>query len=117
MKILKLEDLYKLTCVKLMQKRFYGILPKYHSGKIPTKFEILNTNTRQKFDVVLETHNNRSKTNSINSKIGTTWNNLPFEIKETKFRTLYTFVKRVKAVYLSKYTTQCIDKNCYVCNL
>ena len=117
MKTVKLEDLYKLSCVKIMYKKLHGFLPVYHSGKILTKFEKMNIETRQKFDIVLEIHNATSKNNSINSKIGNAWNNLPFHIKSAKYKTIDTFVKNVKAVYFLDYNTQCTDKNCYVCNI
>ena len=77
----------------------------------------MNIETRQKFDIVLEIHNATSKNNSINSKIGNAWNNLPFHIKSAKYKTIDTFVKNVKAVYFLDYNTQCTDKNCYVCNI
>ena len=79
--------------------------------------EILNTETRQRYDVVIKDHNVNSKTNSINATIGTVWNNLPFDIKCRHFNTISTFVENIKQLYISGYDTKCTKKHCYVCKL
>ena len=52
-KVLNIDDLYKLNCVKLMYKKNQGLIHKYHVSKLPTKSEIYNTVTRQAHDVVI----------------------------------------------------------------
>ena len=116
-KTLKLTDLFKLNCVKLMFKKTQSQLHAYHSEQIPTKAACLNIETRQKHDVVIHhLKTNTSKMNSINYKIGSAWNELPFEIKNSNFKTVSTFSKNVKAYYISTYTDKCEIRNCYVCN-
>ena len=78
--------------------------------------EIKSINTRQNYDVNLIAHkNNFSKVNTINYKVGTCWNELPAETKMLALKTLPTFVKSVKNIYLSKYCTNCSVNNCYSC--
>jgi len=75
-----------------------------------------DTETRQKYDVILKSHNNEnSKMNSINYKIGNAWNELPFDIKDGLYRTVSNFSKHVKKHYLSKYDRDCKIKKCYIC--
>ena len=103
-----------------MYKKTQGILPTYHCKQIPTKYDDsdnIDIETRQKYNVILQTHSTCSDINSLNSKIGTVWNKLPFEIKSTNFKTINTFAKYVKANYMSKYVTECSIRNCYICSL
>ena len=114
---LNMKDLFRLNCVKLMYKCLQGKLPKYHSVQIPTKLDNSITETRQKHNIILKPHtNNNFKINSLNYKIGTAWNELPYDIKETSYKTMGTFTKHVKKHYLSKYDIECKLRNCYICN-
>ena len=110
MNTLKLIDLFKLNCVKLMFKKFHGKLHPYHSKQLETKLDINQTATRQKYDVKMETHSENSKINSIKDKIGNVWNNLPFDIKSKNFNTITTFTKHIKQIYISKYKGLCSAK-------
>ena len=116
-KILNMKDLFKLNCVRLMYKCTQGKLHNsYHSMQVPTKSDAASSETRQKYDVVVKPHtNNDYKVNSINYKIGSPWNEVPFTIKERLYKTAATFTKHVKTHYLSKYTIECLIRKCYIC--
>ena len=115
-KTLNFTDLYKKSCAKVMYKNMMGKLPKYHDNQIPTKASIMNSETRQKHDIILNKHkNNYSKTNSLNYKIGNAWNELPFTTKDTQFKTVGGFAKHVKTIYLSKYSRECKIRKCRIC--
>ena len=116
-KILNLQDLFKLSCVKLMYKKNHGNLHNYHSRQLETKTEHNKTpkETRQMHDVDVKMHKASSKINSINSKVGLWWNDLPHNIKSCNFKTIQSFSKHVKKHYLSKYNITCTDTRCYVC--
>ena len=81
--ILKFEDLNKLNGVKLMYKKTQGKIHNYHASKLKTNSQIYDRDTRQKYDVKIigEKHNNLTKINSLNYKIGTSWNELPLNLK------------------------------------
>ena len=115
MNTLRLVDLFKLNCNKIMFKRCHGTLHPYHWKQLCTKAELLDINTRQKYDVKMETHSENSKINSIKAKIGNVWNNLPFDIKSKNFNTITTFTKHIKQIYISKYNTHCKIRHCYIC--
>ena len=118
MKILNLPDLFKLNCNKLMYRKNNGTLHSYHSEQLKTKSErrITIKDTRQKYDVDLFTHKAISKINSINSKVASAWNTLPFEIKTCNFENVRFFNQFMKKHYISYYNLNCQKMNCYICN-
>ena len=117
-KVLQLHDMYELQCCKLMLKRSRGLLNSYHASKLPIKGDMSNIITRQSFDISLKTHNNLSRINSLNYKVGSCWNSLPFAFKSDVHHqsfSLGTFTKRIKHRILSSYDVECTDPNCYTC--
>ena len=115
-KILQFDDLFKFQCAKIMHKRLHNRLHSYHSTKLVMTYERQVMGTRQKYDVIIDSQNkNFTRMNSINFKIGNCWNSLPIDIKMLAFKTLPTFSKRIKTHYLSKYPTNCDQRNCYNC--
>ena len=115
-RILQINDLFKLQCAKIMYKKMQCKLHGYHASKLTTNYESNNTNTRQRYDVNVHMHKNKlSEINTINYKVGTSWNELSLDTKMLAFKTLPTFTKRVKNLYLTKYTDICTKRNCYVC--
>lgn len=112
----------KLNCVKLMYKNTQGNIHKYHASKLYTNYQLYKKDTRQKHDVKIigNKHSNLSKINTLNYKIGTSWNQLPLKIKETSSLSIVsigTFSKSVKTLMISKYSGnhKCGDKNCFCC--
>ena len=115
-KVIQFDDLFKLQCVKLVYKKFHGKLPSYHSEQLVINKESRQLNTRQKYDVNISTANDIfSRTNTINYKIGKSWNELSFETKKTQFKTQSNFTKHIKGIYTSKYSDICNISNCYTC--
>ena len=115
--ILKLNDLYKLQCVKIMYKKINNKLHSYHTSKLLTNFEITNKHTRKSDDIYI---NRIGKTlvtaNSINLKVGNSWNELSSEIKNKAHNvTIATFTKDVKKNYVATYSDACVQENCYIC--
>ena len=96
MHILSLKDSFKLQCCKLMYKKKVGILHSYHCSQLPTSRVSQSVITRQSHDIIIGSHNYISKINSLNFKIGTSWNELPNNFKEITTLSEFTFVKKVK---------------------
>ena len=116
-KILSLQDLFKLICIKLMYKKTHNTLHAYHSSKLITNFEISNTNTRHKEDINIHTQTNSlSRINSINYKVGSAWNELDIDVRKYVSKTLKTFTLHVKNWYLKQYSYLCEVDRCYICN-
>ena len=111
---LRLPDCFQLQCSKLMYKKKLNILHTYHASKIKTNAEIRSKSTRQDYDVFLHRSTIFQKINTINYKVGISWNSLPAEIKELEVLEP-TFSKKVKQYLLSQYSDTCIINNCYIC--
>ena len=116
-KILSFNDLFKLQCVKIMYKKTQGTLHAYHTNQLTETSSGNDIQTRQKWDIKLKEINKFLEINSLNLKIGRSWNALPFSIKDNKFKTIDSFTKHVKELYLSQYKNECLIPNCYICNL
>ena len=114
-RILQLQDLYKLQCVKIMYKKIHGNLHGYHTSKLLTNSEITQTTTRIKDDVRIHESNNFLEINSINYKIGTKWNDLDLEVRKLATKSAHTFTKHVKSSYLSIYSYVCRIARCNTC--
>ena len=115
--MLQLHDMFRLQCVKLIYKKMNKKLPNYHASKLQTNFDITGTNTRQKDDIYIKKPGNTlTKINSMNYKVGTSWNQLETQTREYAHKSLPTFVKHVKKCYISNYIDRCKIKPCHVCN-
>ena len=115
-RILRIDDLFKLQCAKIMYKKKLEKIPDYHSEQLLTNFERKQLNTRQRHDIDIRKCNNcLTQINSINYKVGKSWNELPLEIKESPPKSLPSFTKHVKELYISNYSDQCYISKCYIC--
>ena len=117
-KVLQFNDMYKLQCCKLMLRKNRGLINSYHASKLPVKGDVAITVTRQSFDILLQGHNTLSRINSLNYKVGSSWNSLPFSFKSDvhyKSFSLGTLSKRIKNMILSSYDMECTIPNCYTC--
>ena len=110
-----------MQCCKLMLRKNRGLINKYHASKLPTIGDVTNKITRQTFDVSLQKkfqYTELSEINSLNYKVGTSWNALPFSFKSDAHYeglSLCTLNKRIKFITLSKYIVECTKKNCFSC--
>ena len=116
-RLLKLSDLYKLQCVKIMHKKINKKLHPYHTSKLLTNYELTGKYTRNSEEIhINELDKTLATVNSINLKIGTLWNELESEIKNKAHKiSITTFTKNVKKMYISKYSDVCCKENCYIC--
>ena len=116
--VLKFHDIYKLQCCKLMLRKKRGLINSYHASKLPVKGDVTNKVTRQSFDISLKNHNTLSRINSLNYKVGSSWNSLPFSFKsDVHYRSvsLGTLTKRIKSTILTSYDVECTNPHCYTC--
>ena len=101
-----------------MLRKNRGLINSYHASKLPIKGDATEIVTRQTFDVSLQTHKALSKINSLNYKVGSSWNTLPFTIKSDVHYSglsIRTFAKRIKHHFVSNYRIECTIKKCYAC--
>lgn len=115
LKILKMDELFKIKCCKLYFNVKSGITKPYFIQSLLPTGEIHNYNTRQNHDIHQVRITKSIETQSINSKVSSTWNELPDYLKNHRFNSFHTFSKAVKKYYISKYFTTCQNTNCYIC--
>lgn len=112
--LLKIEDIYKMHCIKIFSNSRQGILPSYLTEQLLTNESFHNYNTRQ----ITNIHNLPIKTKleeqTLNMKISKVWNSLPEDIKtQALSRSSTAYIKRK---FISHYQQLCYIPNCYICS-
>ena len=111
--LLKIQDIYKLKCLKLHYKIENGLAPEFYRLFYHRNWDIHNYNTRNTMQV-------------RPSGVKSSWlrHSLPLLILETPDHltdlihsavSIHTFKRHVKQYYLSLYETVCIKMPCLVC--
>ena len=113
--ILKLQDIFKASCLQLYYMIYNKLTPLYFQQQIPTNSMIHNFDTRQ--SQLLHTHNiNTSlQKQTINYKITKIYNSLPDHLKVID-STKKKFCSKIKKYYISSYPVNCTLHQCYICN-
>jgi len=118
LKILKLEDLFKLNAAKFGWKSKNNKIPKYHTTQLRPNQEIQNNNmeTRQRNNINIVPHLTELDKQTINYSVGTVWNSLPSDLRDKHTVSQNTFSNLLKNHLLSKYKLTCQNRRCYSCN-
>jgi hypothetical protein len=114
-KLLKLPDLYRLNCCKLYYRTKTHTLPEYHTQQLPTVRTINPYSSRMASDIYISITLSNIEKQSLNYKIGTTWNNIPPHFKNTDNISERSFSKRLKSYFISSYNHYCNVRNCLSC--
>ena len=117
LKLLKIQDIYKLNILKFFFKYHNDKLPNYFYGMFDTIYISHHYYTRQGGQPVVA----RGRTIAANHSIRYT---LPEEIKNThaciieklSTHSLNGFSNYAKQYYISRYNPICNIENCYICN-
>ena len=110
--LLKLDDLYKLCCIKLYCLFLQNKCPLFIKKSVNIKKNIYCT--RQSYDVYKSRVKSKYDKQLLNYKIGETWNKLPLSIQAKVNSSLqYSFNKLVKQFLISAYYENCHIINCY----
>ena len=113
-KLLKIDDIYTMQCIKLFLKNRQQILQQYLSQQLTTNNLIHRYNTRQQFNIHDTPIRTKLEEQQINTKISQSWNNLPISVRDSlKSPSSAPLLKRY---LLSQYFTSCPTQNCYICN-
>jgi len=113
---LPLKYQFKYECCKIYHKNLSGILPEYHSNKLITNSSIHDYETRQQLNIHINPSSHNLSRDTINSKIGISWNQLPEEIKLFATYPLHTFLKKLKQYLIKPLNDPCRIENCFACN-
>ena len=96
-----------------------NLLPAYFHGMFQEVFLAHDHNTRQKNNPVPGKWKSIAAKNSIRFALPAAISNTPKEIIEkidAEDMTLNGFSKLLKFFFIEQYQTECLIKNCYVCN-
>ena len=118
--LLKVGDIYNFFCFKIFYKYENKLLPSYLQTIFPKnrEFHRYETSTSENYYVL--THNTPEIRNTIRYTIPSIVSSLPPDlISKIKTHSIESFSKRLKAFYISKYSTDCPigPPNCYVCRI
>jgi hypothetical protein len=113
LRLLKIKDIYKLSCCKLCYRMKKGNLPNYHSLKL--NFNIQQMLTRQSNHLYISRISKSVEKQCLSYKIGTEWNSLPGYLTSYN-KSSTSFSKLLKKHLLQKYDIPCAIVNCYSCS-
>ena len=117
LQILKLDDIFKIQCIKFYYKYEHDMLPGYFSQFFTRNTQIHTHRTRQQGSLHLFPFKKSNTRNTIRHHIPTLINSLPQNIR-SKIHThsLPTIKRTSKKYYLEQYPEHCQIPNCYTCN-
>jgi len=117
LKILKVDDIFKVSCCKLYWKKINGQLPHFHSLQLITnnEMQVSDRVTRQSDNIVTFPVRTNLDKQTLNYNISTIWNSLPADIKNKQSHSIHSFTNKVKEYFLLSYQIDCNVPNCYVC--
>ena len=110
-KLLKLQDIYNIECIKIYLRHKAQILSPYLSNQLATNAEIHTHHTRQDQDIHNTPITSTLEEQLVNSKIAAAWNKLPHNIKTLGSPSTDT----LKNHFISKYKDSCNIINCPNC--
>ena len=113
---LPLKFQFKYECCKIYHRKLKEILPDYHTNQLQTNSTVHDYETRQSEDVHVTRNTHCLSKDSICSKIGNIWNEIPNNIKMFATYSLHTFSQHLKAFFLNPLNKPCRDRYCYRCS-
>ena len=103
LRILKLDDIYKLQVAKIIFKYKQNGLPNPIQSLFVTNYDVHNRNTRQSHNLRVQKPRTTLATQNISSKGPQIWNALPPDIKLLVSGTIYRFTSHLTDHMLRQY--------------
>ena len=113
--VLKLQDIFRLSCCKLNCRKILENLPTYHSQKLPSIDSLFPHFSRQSCNIYIHIIRTNIEKQLLNFKVGTCWNSLPDHIKQSAFPSIEAFSNKVKCHIINSYNQYCHIRNCIPC--
>ena len=101
--ILKFDDLFRQSCCKLYFRSKSDTLKPYLTNQMVVNSSVHEHFTRQATDIHQVSLAMTIELQSINSKVSSSWNELPTSVKDKNYHSLNALTKALKNHYLSKY--------------
>ena len=117
LKLLKINDIYKLCTMKFFYKYKKQKLPAYFNGMFDLTYPAHHYNTRQREQPMVARYNTSAAKNSIRHSLPDIILNSPSIITDKlATHSLDGFSNYAKQYYISQYVSTCYIDNCYICN-
>ena len=117
--LLKVDDIFKLQCLKFYYRLRKNTLPLYFSSnfRFTRNADVHDRQTRHGNVFRLERVNRMTTRQSIRHHLPNLLNNTSEMIIDSMNTiSLLSFKKRAKKLYISEYSEECNKPNCYICN-
>ena len=116
LKLMKVNDIYKLSMLKLYHKYCNNELPMYFENMFEEEYLTHDYPTRHKNDPLLPKSNKKQSENSIRYCLLPTLDNLDTSITDMISKTKFQpFVRHVKKYFIDSYVEVCNRTKCFVC--
>ena len=116
LKILKIEDIFRINLLKFLYKYENNLLPEYFDNMFATHTLDHPYNTRNR-DIIRPMPRTTSASETTRHHLPKFIATIPSQIKEKIFsHSIKGFTHYVKMFYLDSYSIICNIENCYVCN-
>ena len=117
LKLLKLEDIFKIALLKFHFKYENNQLPQYFSNMFLTENVTHDHDTRQRVQDRPQRPHKSSSDKTIRYHMPTFLENVSDAIKEkTQTHSIQGFVAYAKYIFMNDYIFECTDPNCWPCN-
>ena len=117
LKLLKIQDIYKLTLLKFYFKYKKGLLPNYFCGMFDSIYPTHNYATRLREQPIIARCNTVVAKNTIRYTLPGEISNTPINILDKiSTHSFYGFSNYAKSYFISQYNPTCFIENCYICN-
>ena len=117
--LLKVDDIFKLQCLKFYYRLRKNTLPLYFSSnfRFTRNADVHDRQTRHGNVFRLERVNRMTTRQSIRHHLPNLLNNTSeMIINSMNTISLLSFKKKAKNLYTSEYSEECNKPNCYICN-
>ena len=116
LKLLKAQDIYKITAIKIFHKYKNNKLPSYFNGIFEYLPPTHNHNTRNR-NIRRDTPSTISASQSPRFTIPKIIDLIDIDIKsKITTNTLQSIARSAKSIILDSYVDSCTIDNCYICN-
>ena len=114
--ILKIEDIFKLSCLKLYHKYINRMLPSFFNNIFTMNTDIHSYETRNRDNVHYFPYNRESASKRIRHSMPNLINSLSANVRlKMNSLDLKQFVSFYKSITIASYDANCTIPGCYVC--
>ena len=117
LKLLKIEDIYKLSMLKFYYKYQHELLPSFFSGMFDSIYPSHDYETRQSGQPITAIPKTKLAESSIRYSLPSIISQINENVLEKiATHSLYGVSNYAKNLFIGQYKPNCVILNCYICN-